>query len=156
MNGVPARTALTALLGAVAVMSLTGGCSEGLGRCGPEPVDEVLRADLYGTYEGPHGSALTLRSNGDTTVSFSAENWPEQSGPEILKGDARAFDGRGSWRIEGEPGEDDGISLHFENPPADRPGLPLYQLQVGEEDGDLVLFAKLGDPDVCRVYELKR
>ncbi|MFD5982833.1 hypothetical protein [Streptomyces cyaneofuscatus] len=152
----PTRTAFAALLGAVAVMSLTGGCSEDWGRCGPDPVAEVLRADLYGTYKGPHGAGLTLRSNGDSTVSFSADNWPEENGPEILKGDARTFEGRGSWRITGDPGEDDSISLHFEDRPANRPGQPLQQLQVGKEDGRLVLFAKLGDPDVCRVYELKQ
>nr|WSZ97128.1 hypothetical protein OH820_17015 [Streptomyces sp. NBC_00857] len=34
--------------------------------------------------------------------------------------------------------------------------LPVDQLQVGKEAGRIVLFDQLGDPDVCRVFELTR
>jgi hypothetical protein len=142
----------------VAVMSLTAGCSEGSGRCGPVPVAEVFRSDLYGTYSGPHGARLTLRDNGDNTVRFTATGWPESGDPEILATKTPAFGGHGSWRIEGDPGEDDQIRLQFAEAEDDseRDGLHVDQLQVGKEDGRIVLFDQLGDPDVCRVFELTR
>jgi hypothetical protein len=37
-----------------------------------------------------------------------------------------------------------------------RDGPPVDQFQVGKEDGQIVLFDRLGDPDVCRVFELSR
>ncbi|MFC9607670.1 hypothetical protein ACFTTN_30025 [Streptomyces niveus] len=141
---------------AVAMMSLTVGCSKDSGRCGPTPVEDVFRSDLYGTYSGPHGARLTLRDNGDNTVGFTATDWPDSSDPEILDKKSPAFDGDGSWRIEGDPGNGDRIGLQFEEDRSERAGLPVDQLQVGRKDGHIVLFDQLGDPDVCRVFELTR
>ncbi|MET9553065.1 hypothetical protein [Streptomyces sp. NPDC006645] len=138
------------------VVSSVGGCSEGGGRCGPRPVGDVFRKDLYGTYSGPHGARLALRDNGDNTVGFTATDWPVTGDPEILETKPAAFDGDGTWRIEGGSGGGDGVGLQFDGEPPERAGLPVERLQVGERDGRVVLFDQLGDPDVCRVFELTR
>lgn len=139
-----------------AVTALVAGCSEDAGRCGPAPVEDVFRSDLYGTYEGPHGARLTLRDNGDNTVGFAVTDWPESGDPEILDKKTAAFDGDGTWRIDGGPGKGDRIGLQFEDGRPERAGTPVDQLQVGRRDGHIVLFDQLGDPDVCRVFELTR
>lgn len=138
------------------VISLTAGCSEGADRCGPVPVEDVFRKDLYGTYSGPREALLTLRDNGDNTVGFTATNWPENSDPGILEKKTAAFDGDGSWRIDGNPGDGDRVGLEFDDDGSERAGLPVNQLQIGKRDGHIVLFDQLGDPDVCRVFELTR
>ncbi|MFD4112746.1 hypothetical protein ACFWSJ_04755 [Streptomyces niveus] len=139
-----------------AVMALTAGCSEGSGRCGPAPAEDVFGSDLYGSYEGPRGARLTLRDNGDNTVGFAATGWPESADPGILDRKTPVFDGGGTWRIDGEPGKGDRIGLQFEDSRPERTRTPVEQLQVGRRDGHIVLFDRLGDPDVCRVFELTR
>ncbi|MFJ7997853.1 hypothetical protein ACIQ7D_12000 [Streptomyces sp. NPDC096310] len=145
----------TLALSAIAVMSLTAGCSEDQGRCGPAPVEDVFGSDLYGTYAGPHEARLTLRDNGDNTLGFTVTGWPESDDPEILGKKPPAFDGHGTWRIEDDPSQGDRIGLRFEDD-QERAGLPVKQLRVGKKDGTTVLFDQLGDPDVCRVFELPR
>ncbi|MFJ2175118.1 hypothetical protein ACIOHE_19745 [Streptomyces sp. NPDC087851] len=148
--------ATTLALGAVALMSLTAGCAEDQGLCGPAPAEDVFRSDLYGTYAGPHNARLTLRDNGDNTVGFSVTDWPDSSDPEILETKPAAFDGHGTWRIEADPDQGDRIGLQFEDDDQEHTGLPVKQLRVGRKDGRIVLFDRLGDPDVCRVFELPR
>ncbi|MEW1721846.1 hypothetical protein [Streptomyces sp. NPDC093109] len=151
-----ASLALSAVVVVVAVMSLTAGCSGDQGLCGPAPVEDVFRSDLYGTYAGPHEARLTLRDNGDNTMGFTVSAWPESSDPDILTKKPPAFDGKGTWRIEGGTGQGDRVSLQFEDDGQKRAGLPVKQLEVGKKDGHIVLFDQLGDPDVCRVFELPR
>ncbi|MEV7872138.1 hypothetical protein AB0P17_39905, partial [Streptomyces sp. NPDC088124] len=109
----PATAALA--LSAIALMSLTAGCSQDQGRCGPAPVEDVFGKDLYGTYAGPHEARLTLRDNGDNTLGFTVTGWPESSDPEILGKNAPAFDGQGTWRIEDDPDQGDRVRLQFED-----------------------------------------
>lgn len=139
-----------------AALALTTGCSQNSDRCGPSPVVDVFRSDLYGTYEGPNGARLTLRDNGDNTVGFAATDWPDSGGPEILDEKTPSSDGGGTWRIEGGPGKGDRVGLQFEDGGPERTGPPVERLQVGRRDGHIVLFDRLGDPDVCRVFELTR
>ncbi|MDQ0986006.1 hypothetical protein [Streptomyces sp. V2I9] len=148
----PAAAALAALS-----LSLTAGCSEAA-RCGPPALDEVSQMDLYGTYAGPHGSQLTLTNIGGTTVTFTARDWPAGNGVGILAQDAPSIDGEGTWSVVSAPGEAGRVRLSFEDREAGQPGPPLQQLEVGKSEADTppMLFAKLGDPDVCRVYELER
>ncbi|MDJ1643975.1 hypothetical protein [Streptomyces pakalii] len=138
-------------------LSLTTGCSDAA-LCGPPPLDEVSQMDLYGTYAGPHGSRLTLTNIGGTTVTFTARDWPAENGVGILAEDSPSFDGEGTWSLVNDPGEAGLIRLSFENRETGSSGTPLQQLEVGKGEGDAkpLLFAKLGDPDVCRVYELER
>ncbi|NEE40799.1 hypothetical protein G3M53_87415 [Streptomyces sp. SID7982] len=138
-------------------LSFTTGCSDAA-LCGPPPLDEVSQMDLYGTYAGPHGSRLTLTNIGGTTVTFTARDWPAENGVGILAEDAPSFDGEGTWSLVNDPGEAGLIRLSFENRDTGSSGTPLQQLEVGKGEGDAkpLLFAKLGDPDVCRVYELER
>ncbi|OCC09033.1 hypothetical protein [Streptomyces sp. PTY087I2] len=114
--------------------------------------------DLYGTYAGPNGSRLTLTNIGGTTVTFTAGNWPAENGVGILAKDAPSFDGEGTWSLVNDPGETGLIRLSFENRETGSPGPPLRELEVGKDEGSAkpMLFANLGDPDVCRVYELAR
>ncbi|RST23111.1 hypothetical protein EF908_12740 [Streptomyces sp. WAC04770] len=142
---------------ALTTLFLATGCSGDTARCGPPPLDEVSQNDLYGTYTGPHGAHLTLTNIGGTTVTFTARNWPAENGVGILREDAETFDGQGTWSLLSAPGEDGLIRLSFEDRESVQPGPPLYQLAVGKGDvsGKPILFAQLGDPDVCRVYELK-
>ncbi|MBK3547581.1 hypothetical protein JHN56_31755 [Streptomyces sp. MBT60] len=138
-------------------LSLTTGCSDAA-LCGPPPLDEVSQMDLYGTYAGPHGSRLTLTNIGGTTVTFTARDWPAENGVGILTEDSPSFDGEGTWSLVNDPGEAGLIRLSFENRDTGSSGTPLQQLEVGKGEGDAkpLLFAKLGDPDVCRVYEVER
>ncbi|MGW1295218.1 hypothetical protein [Streptomyces sp. NPDC002533] len=147
-----AASALAALF-----LSLTTGCSDAA-LCGPPPLDEVSRMDLYGTYAGPHGSRLTLTNIGGTTVTFTARDWPAGNGVGILAKDSPSFDGKGTWSLVNDPGEAGLIRLSFENRETGSPGPPLRELEVGRGEGDArpLLFARLGDPDVCRVYKLER
>ncbi|MFE3740399.1 hypothetical protein [Streptomyces sp. NPDC059134] len=149
----PMATALA--LGAVALLSLTAACAENQGLCGPVPAEDVFSSDLYGTYAGPHDARLTLRDNGDNTVGFTVTGWPDSSDPDILETKPATFNGHGTWRIEADPDQSDRIGLQFEEG-QEHTGLPVEQLRVGKRDGSIVLFDQLGDPDVCRVFELPR
>ncbi|MFF8553988.1 hypothetical protein ACF058_14255 [Streptomyces sp. NPDC015501] len=155
------RTARRRLFAATALaacsLPLTTGCTEAA-RCGPPALDEVSQMDLYGTYAGPHGSRLTLTNTGGTTVTFTARDWPAGNGVGILAEGAPSFDGTGTWSVVSAPGEPGRVRLSFENRETGRPGPPLQQLEVGKGEGGAppMLFARLGDPDVCRVYELER
>lgn len=147
---VPAALALAA----VAVASLTTGCSSDAALCGPAPTGEVSQADLYGSYAGPHGVRLTLTNVGDMSVTFTVKNWPRENQPRILEKGAPSFNGGGTWELLNPPGEDGEVGLDFENLDNDPYGATVTELLVGKEDGRIVLFAKLGDPDVCRVFTL--
>ncbi|MEN8650303.1 hypothetical protein ABCR94_06610 [Streptomyces sp. 21So2-11] len=144
VSGARRRRTAPAILVLAALASLTTGCSGDAARCGPAPAGEVSQADLYGSYTGPNGARLTL----------TVKNWPKENAVEILKKGAPAFDGRGYWEMPNPPGKDAEIELQFEDLYGRRGGPPVDQLQVGRSDGHTVLFAKLGDPDVCRVFKL--
>ncbi|MFF8987826.1 hypothetical protein ACF08E_31200 [Streptomyces globisporus] len=88
-------------------------------------------------------------------MTFTARDWPAENGVDILAEDSPSFDWEGTWSLVNDPGE---AGLSFENRDTGSSGTPLRQLEVGKGEGDAkpLLFAKLGDPDVCRVYERER
>ncbi|NED87584.1 hypothetical protein G3I76_46810 [Streptomyces sp. SID11233] len=135
---------------------LLAGCSSisDASRCGPAPSAEVSQADLYGSYSGPHGARLDLTAVGGTSVMFSVEGWPKEDGPEILTEDVSTFDGGGIWKLLNPPGEDGKVGLAFSGPDPSARSATVTELLVGKEDGHTVLFARLGDPDVCRTFRL--
>ncbi|MFF3259055.1 hypothetical protein ACFYWO_07735 [Streptomyces sp. NPDC002932] len=136
--------------------SLLAGCSgvSDAAGCGPAPSAEVSQADLYGSYSGPHGARLDLTAVGGTSATFSVKSWPTEDGPEILADDAPTFDGGGIWKLLNPPGEDGKVGLAFNGPDTSVRGTTVTELLVGKEDGHTVLFARLGDPDVCRTFRL--
>ncbi|MFD4139882.1 hypothetical protein [Streptomyces sp. NPDC058572] len=142
------------LVAVAAVLSLSTGCSTDTAGCGPAPSAEVSQADLYGSYTGPHGARLDLTADGGTSVRFSVKHWPKEDDPEILREDGPSFDGGGVWKLLNPPGEDGEIGLTFDDLDTSARGATVTGLQVGKEDGHTVLFARLGDPDVCRVFKL--
>ncbi|MFF3243228.1 hypothetical protein ACFYWY_05685 [Streptomyces sp. NPDC002870] len=88
------------------------------------------------------------------SVTFTVKNWPRENQPRILEKGAPSFNGGGTWELLNPPGEDGEVGLDFENLDNDPYGATVTELLVGKEDGRIVLFAKLGDPDVCRVFTL--
>ncbi|WP_329029119.1 hypothetical protein [Streptomyces sp. NBC_01423] len=148
-----------ALVAVAAAGSLLAGCSGdsgggGTARCGPAPSADVSQADLYGSYSGPHGARLELTAVGGTSVTFSVKNWPKEEGPGILTEKVPTFDGAGVWKLLNAPGEDGEVGLAFDGLDTSARGATVTELRVGEDDGHTVLFARLGDPDVCRVLTL--
>lgn len=145
-----------AVLAATAVTgSMLTGCSVGdTAGCGPAPLAEVSQADVYGSYSGPRGARLDLTAVGGTSVTFSVKDWPEEDGTEILAEDIPTFNGGGIWKLLNAPGQDGKVGLGFDARTEHAGSDAVNELLVGREDGHLVLFAKLGDPDVCRTYEL--
>lgn len=154
----PAGPPLTLTLALAAVTgSLLAGCSgvSDAAGCGPAPSAEVSQADLYGSYSGPHGARLDLTAVGGTSVTFSVKGWPKEDGPEILtEGAVPTFDGGGVWKLLNRPGEDGKVGLAFSGPGPSARRATVTELLVGKEDGHTVLFARLGDPDVCRTFRL--
>ncbi|MFE6763653.1 hypothetical protein [Streptomyces sp. NPDC057689] len=132
----------------------SGGSGSDTAGCGPAPKTEVSQADLYGSYSGPHGARLELTAVGGTSVTFSVKNWPKEEGPGILTEKVATFDGAGAWKLLNAPGEDGEVGLVFDGLDTGARGATVTELRVGEEDGRTVLFARLGDPDVCRVLTL--
>ncbi|MFF3325194.1 hypothetical protein [Streptomyces sp. NPDC002889] len=148
------KSAAPALALASVALLLTAGCSSDTAGCGPAPTAEVGQADLYRSYTGPHGARLDLTADGGTSVTFSVKHWPKEDGPEILTEDRPSFDGGGVWKLLNPPGEDAEVGLAFDDLDTSARGATVTELLVGKEDGHTVLFARLGDPDVCRVFKL--
>ncbi|MFG2598596.1 hypothetical protein [Streptomyces sp. NPDC048462] len=152
----PATPAVVLAATAVTGSMLTG-CSVGdAAGCGPAPTAKVSQADLYGSYSGPHGARLDLTAVGGTSVTFSVKDWPRKGGTEILAEDVPTFDGGGVWKLLNSPGQDGRVGLDFDGLAKHAGSAPVNELLVGKEDGHMVLFAKLGDPDVCRTFKLAR
>lgn len=146
---------ISVLAAAAVTGSMLTGCSlSDAARCGPAPLAEVSQADLYGSYSGPHGARLDLTAVGGTSVTFSVKDWPEESGTGILAEGAPTFDGGGVWKLLNSPGQDGKVGLGFDARTKHAGSDAVNELLVGKEDGHMVLFAKLGDPDVCRTYKL--
>ncbi|WP_405900083.1 hypothetical protein OG242_23725 [Streptomyces sp. NBC_00727] len=155
-GGGPVRPVASALALAAVAGSLLTGCDSGsdTAGCGPAPSADVGQADLYGSYSGPHGARLELTAVGGTSVTFSVKNWPKEEGPGILTQKVPTFDGAGVWKLLNAPGEDGEVGLAFDGLDTSARGATVTELRVGEKDGHTVLFARLGDPDVCRVLTL--
>jgi hypothetical protein len=129
--------------------SLASGCGRlaTMMFCGHETPAGIVASDLIGAYRDSRNGGLVILETETAFAASELEGWEWDAGREMTTS------GVGSWGLQ--PSSDDELVADLSFTEHDGPATDLSLQIAGSRDKPMLWYYS-GDPDSCRMHELKR